>query len=193
MARSFRYLLFHKPFNVLSQFTPEPGSEAQALAEFIPVAGVYTVGRLDRDSEGLLLLTDDGALQHRLTDPRFGHPRTYWAQVEGTVTPEALRALETGVALGDYRTRPAVARRLDPQPEVPARTPPIRFRRNIPTEWLELTLTEGRNRQVRRMTAAAGLPTLRLIRVALGPLRMEGLAPGHWRDLTTEEITALHR
>ncbi|MCX6620426.1 MAG: pseudouridine synthase [Acidobacteria bacterium] len=188
MARSYRSLAFHKPFNVLSQFTPEPGSAARTLKEFIPVEGVYAVGRLDRDSEGLLLLTDDGALQHRLTDPRFGHPRTYWAEVEGIPGREALRALEAGVALDGYRTRPAAVRLLAPAPDVPPRDPPVRFRKLIPTAWIELTLTEGRNRQVRRMSAAVGFPTLRLIRVAIGPLQIAGLAPGSWRMLTSEEL-----
>jgi 23S rRNA pseudouridine2457 synthase len=193
VVSSYRYLAFHKPFNVLSQFTPEPGSTARALKEFIPLEGVYPVGRLDRDSEGLLLLTDDGALQHRLTDPRFGHPRTYWAEVEGVPTREALRMLESSVDIGGYRTRRAGARLLEPPPVVPPRDPPVRFRKNIPTAWIELTLTEGRNRQVRRMTAAVGFPTLRLIRVAIGSLRLEGLAAGCRRALTAEEISALRR
>ena len=158
MVWPMRCLLFHKPFHVLSQFTPEPGSAARTLKEFIPVEGVYAVGRLDRDSEGLLLLTDDGRLQHRLTDPRYGHPRTYWAQVEGTPDDAALQALAKGVLIGDYRTLPAAARLLEPEPVVPPRDPPIRFRKSIPTNWIELTLREGRNRQVRRMTAAVGLP-----------------------------------
>lgn len=188
-----RYLLFHKPFDVLSQFTPEPGSRSGTLKQFIPIEGVYTVGRLDRDSEGLLLLTDDGALQHRLTDPRYGHPRTYWAQVEGRPDAAALRQLERGILLGDYTTRPARARLLEPEPVVAPRTPPIRFRKRIPTTWVEITLAEGRNRQVRRMTAAVGFPTLRLIRAALGELRLEGLEPGCWRDLTPAEIDSLRR
>jgi 23S rRNA pseudouridine2457 synthase len=188
-----RYLAFHKPYDVLSQFTPEPGSRARALAEFVPVKGVYPVGRLDRDSEGLLLLTDDGALQHRLSDPRYQHPRTYWAQVEGAPADEALDALRRGVALKDYTTRPAAVRLLEPEPVLAPRLPPIRVRRSIPTAWLELTLTEGRNRQVRHMTAAVGLPTLRLLRVAIGELRLGDLAAGCWRDLTFGERAALRR
>lgn len=183
----FRYLLFHKPFNVLSQFT---GQGRLTLADFIPVPGVYPVGRLDFDSEGLMLLTDDGPMQHRLSDPRFAHPRTYWVQVEGSITDSALRQLSTGVAVAGYRTRPAQAWAMQ-VPDVAPRDPPIRVRKSIPTAWLELTLTEGRNRQVRRMTAAVGLPTLRLIRVAIGALRLDGLLPGQWRDLRPDELIQL--
>jgi 23S rRNA pseudouridine2457 synthase len=153
------------------------------------------VGRLDRDSEGLLLLTSDGALQHRLTDPRHGHPRTYLAQVEGVPTPEALAALTAGIEIRDNngvcRTRPAKASLLPAEPPLAPRNPPIRFRKSIPTAWLELTLTEGRNRQVRRMTAAVGFPTLRLIRIASGPINLSGQSPGEWRELTPEEVSAL--
>ena len=192
---AFRYLLFHKPFNVLSQFTPgstppASGEPRRTLAEFIPVPGVYPVGRLDFDSEGLLLLTDDTKLQHQLGDPRFEHPRTYWVQVEGSVTDDAIERLSNGVQISGYRTKPATAKRL-PEPDIGPRMPSIRVRRMIPTDWLELTLREGRNRQVRRMTAAVGCPTLRLIRVAIGPLRLDGLANGEWRDLSEREITAL--
>lgn len=179
-----RYLLFHKPYDVLCQFS----GERRTLAGFIDVPGVYPAGRLDRDSEGLLLLTSDGALQHRLCDPKFAHPRTYWAQVEGTPDRGALDTLEQGVAILNYRTRPAKARLLDAEPALPPRDPPIRYRKSIPTNWIELTLTEGRNRQVRRMTAAVGFPTLRLVRVAIGSLRLEGLEPGQWRDLTPAEL-----
>ena len=182
-----RHLLFHKPYGVLTQFTPEPGSAHRTLKDFIDVPDVYAAGRLDADSEGLLLLTTDGELQHLLTDPRHAHPRTYWAQVEGTPLPEALEHLRRGVELKDGTTRPAEVRVLDQDPDLPPRNPPIRVRQSIPTAWLELTLTEGRNRQVRRMTAAAGLPTLRLVRAAIGALRLEGLAAGEWRDLSTEE------
>lgn len=188
---AFQYILFNKPFNVICQFSGEPPT----LKDFIPVAGVYPVGRLDRDSEGLLLLTSDGPLQHRLTDPRFGHPRTYWAQVEGTPDSGALENLAAGVTVsdkvGDYRSRPAVVRLLPFEPDVPPRDPPIRFRKSIPTSWVELTLTEGKNRQVRRMTAAVGFPTLRLIRIASGPLKLEGLMPGQWRNLTAAEFAKL--
>lgn len=185
---SFRYLLFHKPYDVLTQFS----GEALCLRHYIDVPDVYPVGRLDRDSEGLLLLTNDGAMQHRLSDPKFEHPRTYWAQVDRIPTTEALRQLQNGVDVQDYRTRPAKVRMLD-SVNVPPRDPPVRFRLNVPTAWIELTLTEGRNRQVRRMTAAVGFPTLRLIRVAIGSLRLDGLAPGKWRDLTADERRALRR
>jgi 23S rRNA pseudouridine2457 synthase len=185
-----RVLIFHKPYGVLSKFSGGT-AETRTLAEFIPVKDVYPVGRLDADSEGLLLLTDDGALQHRLSDPRFGHPRTYQAQVEGNPSEDALQALRAGVVIQDYRTRPAKARILAEDPPFPPRDPPIRVRKSIPTAWLELTLTEGKNRQVRRMTAAVGLPTLRLIRVAIGDVRLDSLAPGAWRELTTAEVKQL--
>jgi 23S rRNA pseudouridine2457 synthase len=184
---AFRYVLFNKPYNVLSQFTDE-GATHRTLKEFIPVPGVYAAGRLDRDSEGLLLLTNDGALQHRLTDPRNAHPRTYWAQVEGIADAAALRQIRQGILLQNYRTLPAQARVLETEPLLWPRVPSIRFRKAIPVSWLELTLTEGRNRQVRRMTAAVGLPTLRLVRVAIGNLRIEGLAPGQWRELSAHEL-----
>ena len=190
-----RHLLFHKPYGVLTQFTPEPGSAHRTLKDFIDVPDVYAAGRLDADSEGLLLLTTDGELQHLLTDPRHAHPRTYWAQVEGTPLAEALEQLRRGVQLKDGATRPAAVRVLDHEPDLPPRDPPIRRRKSIPTAWLELTLTEGRNRQVRRMTAAAGLPTLRLVRAAIGELKLAGLAPGEWRDLSPEEandVRAIH-
>lgn len=191
-----RYLLFYKPYDVLSQFT-DAGSvpPRRTLKDYIPVANVYPVGRLDRDSEGLLLLTNNGRLQHRLSDPRFQHPRTYWVQVERIPDQAALEQLRRGVTIQDYRTRPAQVRLLDMEPDLPPRDPPIRFRKSVPTAWLELTLTEGKNRQVRRMTASVGFPTLRLVRVAIGHLRLEGLQPGQWRELTTAEskyfLTAL--
>ena len=187
MQTVHRHLLFYKPYGVLTQFTPEPGSAHRTLKDFIDVPHVYAAGRLDADSEGLLLLTTDGELQHLLTDPRHAHPRTYWAQVEGTPQVEAIEQLRRGVQLKDGATRPAEVRVLSQEPVLPPRDPPIRVRLSIPTAWLELTLTEGRNRQVRRMTAAAGLPTLRLVRAAIGSLRLEGLAPGEWRDLSTKE------
>jgi 23S rRNA pseudouridine2457 synthase len=192
-----RYLLFHKPYRVLSQFTagstPPQGTagDRPTLANFITIPNVYPVGRLDWDSEGLMLLTDDGPLQHRLSHPQFGHERTYWAQVERIPDPAALDRLQRGLKIQNYVTRPAIATRLDPDPDLPPRDPPIRFRQNIPTAWIALTLTEGRNRQVRRMTAAVGFPTLRLVRVAIGPLRLDGLAPGQWRDLTEVERRSL--
>ncbi len=180
-------VLFNKPFGVMSQFS---GEDRVTLRQFVPVPDVYPAGRLDQDSEGLLLLTSDGRLQHRLTDPRSGHPRTYWAQVEGDIRSDAgtaaIRRLTAGVDIQDYRTRPARVRAIDP-PQLWDRQPPIRYRAAIPVSWVELILTEGRNRQVRRMTAAVGFPTLRLVRVAIGPLRIEGLAPGEWRRLTEAE------
>jgi 23S rRNA pseudouridine2457 synthase len=187
-----RYLLLNKPFDVLCQFSEPEGGSAVTLASYVPIPDVYPAGRLDRDSEGLLLLTDDGALQHQLSDPRWGHPRTYWVQVEGVVTAEAIQKLAAGVGVQDYRTLPAKARAID-EPDIPPRHPPVRFRKNIPTSWLELTLTEGRNRQVRRMTASVGFPTLRLIRFALGPLNLKGLAPGRWRNLTVSETASVTR
>lgn len=176
---------------MLSRFTPTAGHAS--LAELGLPAGVYPVGRLDHDSEGLLLLTDDGALAHRLTDPRYAHPRRYLAQVEGVPEPGALRALERGVEIQGKQTRPAQVRALAGEPELPERPVPIRFRRSQPTSWLELELCEGRNRQVRRMTAAVGHPTLRLVRIAIGPLRLAalGLAPGAWRALRAQEERAL--
>lgn len=186
-----RSILFHKPYGVLTQFTDSSADPRTTLKDFISLPGVYAVGRLDRDSEGLLLLTDDGQLQHRLSDPRFEHPKTYWAQVEGEPSPEALRKLEQGIDIQDYRTRPAQVRLLPSETNLPPRDPPIRFRKSIPTCWLEIILTEGRNRQVRRMTAAVGLPTLRLVRVAIGPLRLDGLLPGKWRYLSAPELAAM--
>lgn len=174
-----RLLLLNKPYHVLCQFTDEAGRAT--LADYVPVAGVYPAGRLDYDSEGLVLLTDDGALQHRISDPRHKLPKTYWVQVEGEPSDEALRRLARGVVLKEGRARPARVARLD-APAVWPRVPPIRERRRIPAPWLALTLTEGRNRQVRRMTAAVGHPTLRLIRVAVGPWHLAGLAPGQWRE-----------
>jgi 23S rRNA pseudouridine2457 synthase len=180
-----------KPYGVLSRFTPEAGHPG--LATLVDVRRVYPIGRLDRDSEGLLLLGDDGALAHALTDPARGHPRRYWAQVEGRPDGSALAALARGVLVQGRRTRPARARLLRGEPPLPPRPVAIRERRAIPTVWLELELGEGRNRQVRRMTAAVGHPTLRLVRVAIGPLRLLelGLEPGQWRRLTAQEERAL--
>ncbi|MCC3416199.1 MAG: pseudouridine synthase [Microcoleus sp. PH2017_29_MFU_D_A] len=185
----YRYILFYKPYDVLTQFTDHSGeTKRSTLKDFIPIPDVYAVGRLDRDSEGLLLLTDDGQMQHRLSDPKFAHPRTYLVQVEGVPDAGAIARLQTGVTIQDYRTRSAKVQLLSAEPELPPREPPIRFRKHIPTAWLEMTLTEGRNRQVRRMTAAVGFPTLRLVRSAIGHLRLEGLKPGEWRELTQTEI-----
>ncbi|HCE28828.1 MAG TPA: pseudouridine synthase [Comamonadaceae bacterium] len=176
-----RLLLLNKPFDVLTQFSPD--SEGRAtLKDFVDVPGVYPAGRLDRDSEGLLLLTNDGALQARIADPRHKLAKTYWVQVEGTPTEEQLHQLREGVQLKDGPTLPAQARMLE-APALWERHPPVRFRQSIPTAWLELTIREGRNRQVRRMTAAVGLPTLRLVRVRIGPWELEGLAPGEWREI----------
>ena len=157
------------------------------MADYLPVTKVYPVGRLDFDSEGLLLLTDDGRLQHRLTDPRFGHPRTYWVQVEGIVGNEAIERLAAGVLIQDYQTQPCQARAIA-EPQLAPRDPPIRLRQLIPTSWLQLTLTEGRNRQVRRMTAAVGLPTLRLVRAAIGELNIGDLKPGEWCPIPRNEV-----
>ncbi len=190
---SYRYLLFYKPYGVLSQFTDSSDTQRQTLKDYIPVPSVYPVGRLDHDSEGLMLLTNDGPMQHRLSTPKFAHPRTYWVQVERIPDAEAIAQLQTGVIIQDYRTKPTTVKLLATEPELPPRDPPIRFRKNVPTAWLEMTLTEGRNRQVRRMTAAVGFPTLRLVRVAIGNLRLSGLTPGQWRDLTMSEEESLRQ
>ncbi len=175
-----RLLLFNKPFDVLTQFR---GGEGRAtLADYIDVPGVYPAGRLDRDSEGLLLLTNDGHLQAKIADPRHKLAKTYWVQVEGEPSDEQLQRLRDGVELNDGPTRPAEVRRLD-EPMLWERDPPVRFRKSVPTAWLELVIREGRNRQVRRMTAAVGLPTLRLVRVRIGPWALEGLEPGAWREV----------
>jgi len=177
-----RLVLFNKPMNVLSQFTDAGtgGSPRATLSDYIAVPGVYPAGRLDRDSEGLLLLTDDGRLQARIADPRFKLPKTYLVQVEGDLGDESLAQLRAGVLLNDGMTRPARAERIDPPPLWP-RDPPVRFRKTVPDSWLRLTIREGRNRQVRRMTAAVGHPTLRLVRWAVGDWTLDGLAPGEWR------------
>lgn len=177
---SSRLILFNKPYGVLSQFQPE--GRWRGLKDFIDLPGVYAAGRLDGDSEGLLLLTNDGKLQARIADPRFKMAKTYWAQVEGVPDEASLVALRQGVMLNDGLTRPAEARLLSEAPALWERDPPIRVRQRIPTAWLALTISEGRNRQVRRMTAAVGFPTLRLVRAAVGPYTLDGLAPGTWQD-----------
>ncbi|MEO8542213.1 MAG: pseudouridine synthase, partial [Burkholderiaceae bacterium] len=177
-------ILFNKPYGVLSQFTPE--GRWRGLKDFIDLPGVYVAGRLDADSEGLLLLTGDGKLQARVADPRFKMEKTYWVQVEGAPDESALQVLRQGVTLNDGPTRPARARLLELAPALWQREPPIRLRKAIPTAWLELVIREGRNRQVRRMTAAVGLPTLRLVRVAIGPYSLDGLVPGAWRSVSAE-------
>lgn len=181
-------LAFHKPYGVLSQFTPEPGSRWRTLAEFGLPRAVYALGRLDADSEGLLLLSDEPGLNTRLLDPKHAHRREYWAQVERVPDAAALAKLARGgIDLGDYRTLPCRARLLDPAPTLPPREPPIRFRKNVPEAWLALELTEGKNRQVRRMTAAVGHPTLRLMRVRIGDFLLGELAAGKWRELGAGE------
>lgn len=174
-----KLVLFNKPYGVLTQFSSNEGR--QTLADFIPVSGVYAAGRLDADSEGLVVLTDDGGLQARISNPRHKLAKRYLAQVEGETTDEALQLLAAGVNLGDFTTRPAEARRVMPPEGLWPRVPPIRFRKAIPTDWIELVLHEGKNRQVRRMTAKVGFPTLRLIRWSVGPWTLEGLSPGEWR------------
>lgn len=191
MANHYRYIIFYKPYGVLSQFTQET-SKHSTLKEYIPVPDVYPVGRLDWDSEGLLLLTNDGQLQHRLAHPRFGHERTYWVQVEGVPDADAIKNLQTGVKIQGYCTQPAQVRLFVQPPPLPERNPPIRVRKSIPTSWLEMTLTEGKNRQVRRMTAAVGFPTLRLVRVSIARLSLNGLHLGEWRDLIPSELKFLH-
>ncbi|NJL84965.1 MAG: pseudouridine synthase [Leptolyngbyaceae cyanobacterium SM1_1_3] len=188
---AYRYVLFHKPYGVLTQFSDRQ-AQRKTLKDFINLPDVYPAGRLDRDSEGLLLLTNHGLVQHRLINPRYEHPRTYWVQVEQTPDESALNQLRQGVVIQQHPTRPAQAKSLTP-PDVSPREPPIRFRKTVPTAWLEITLREGRNRQIRRMTAAVGYPTLRLIRVAIAHLRLAKLAPGEWRDLTTTELIHLKR
>lgn len=178
-----RYLLLNKPFNVLSAFTDPDGRAT--LANYVPVPGVYAAGRLDYDSEGLMLLTDDGRLIHQLTDPGHELPKTYFVQVEGVVTPEAVARLRAGVVLRGQRSRPAEAEIVD-DPGLPPR--PVPVRNYHPTSWLKVALREGKKRQLRRMTAAAGFPTLRLVRWAIGPLTLAGLMPGEWRDLTPAEV-----
>ena len=201
----YRYLLLYKPYNVLSQFTDEgstdflKGDKAERLTlkSFVSVPDVYAVGRLDRDSEGLLLLTNNGPVQHRLSHPKFEHRRQYWVQVERQPDAAAIAQLQQGVTIRGYRTRPAQVKAIA-EPNLPPRNPPIRYRKQVPTAWLEMTLTEGKNRQVRRMTAAVGFPTLRLVRSALYlaedcVLTLQGLQPGEWRELSKQEQRSLPR
>ena len=194
----YRYILFNKPYGVLCRFTDTgSGSEPRpTLGDYIHVPDVYPVGRLDQDSEGLLVLTDNGGLQHRLSHPKFYHPKTYLVQVERVPGGEALDTLRKGVTIQDYRTRPAIVELLPEAPDLPPRNPPIRYRKNVPDCWLKMTITEGKNRQLRRMTAAVGFPALRLVRIGIGigegvKLELGGLAPGEWRYATDEERRAL--
>jgi 23S rRNA pseudouridine2457 synthase len=174
-------IAFNKPFGVACKFSPEPGRKT--LADYIDVRSVYPAGRLDTDSEGLMLLTDDGVLQARIAEPKHEIAKVYWAQVEGSPSQTALDQLRKGVSLGDFTTQPANANLIEEPQELWPRDPPIRHRAKIPTAWIELTIGEGKNRQVRRMTAKVGFPTLRLIRAAIGKVSVEGLAPGQWREI----------
>ncbi len=181
-----KYILFYKPYAVLSQFTSEDGK--QSLEDFGFPKNVYPVGRLDYDSEGLLLLTDDNNVKHKLTAPKFEHPKTYLAQVERIPTDEALLRVQTGVLIDGKKTKPAKVTLLSEEPPLSARSVPIRFRKNVPTAWLQITLREGRNRQVRKMTAAVGHPTLRLVRTQIGNLGIGELKPGDWKEITLQEV-----
>jgi 23S rRNA pseudouridine2457 synthase len=187
---ALRTIAFNKPYNVLPCFTDPDGR--QTLADYIDLPGVYAAGRLDMDSEGLLLLTSEGRLAHYITDPQHKLPKVYLAQVERIPNDESLEQLREGVVLNAKKTRPAEVRLLTGDPQLPERPVPIRFRKNVPTAWLEITLCEGLNRQVRRMTAAVGHPTLRLIRVAIGPIVLGDLQPGKWRDLASNEIAQIY-
>lgn len=186
---NYRILRFYKPYGVLTKFTDAEGRPT--LADFVDVPNVYPVGRLDMDSEGLLILTDFGVLNQRLTDPAFRHPRTYLVQIERTPDEVALEQLRAGVVIEKKMTLPAHVELLHYEPDLPPRDPPVRFRKSVPTAFLKMTLYEGRNRQVRKMTAAVGHPTLRLIRISSGPIQLAGLQPGEWRDLTEEDRITL--
>lgn len=189
--RPIQTIAFNKPYDVLPSFTDPEGRAT--LAKYIDLPGVYAAGRLDRDSEGLMLLTSDGALAHRITDPGHKLPKVYLAQVERIPSEAAMNQLRRGLVLSGRRTKPAGVRLLEREPPLPARPVPIRFRKQVPTAWLELTLHEGMNRQVRRMTAAVGHPTLRLVRTAIGPVTLGDLPVGRWRELTAGELAALKR
>jgi 23S rRNA pseudouridine2457 synthase len=182
-----RTLILNKPFGVLSKFTDEAGRPT--LADYVEVSGVYAAGRLDKDSEGLIVLTSDGPLQHRLSSPKYSKKKGYWVQVEGTAQPEAIDQLRRGVTIRGYKTKPAQVREISKPLTLWERIPPIRERKAIPTSWLELYISEGKNRQVRRMTASVGLPTLRLIRFSVDSLSLDGLGIGEWREVSSEEIT----
>lgn len=182
----FQYIAFYKPFEVLSQFTAD--DKHRSLAEFGLPKGVYPAGRLDYDSEGLLLLTNDGRFIKKWLNPQYGHERVYYAQVEGKPTIKDMDILSRGVYIGDYLTKPCKASLLEKEPDFPERNPPVRFRKTVPTTWISLTLTEGKNRQVRKMTAKAGFPTLRLVRIALGKLTLDGLMPGQWRFVEKKDV-----
>ncbi len=181
-----KLIAFNKPYQVLCQFTDKDGRAN--LSDFIPVPGVYVAGRLDRDSEGLLLLTDDGRLQHRISHPRAKCWKSYWVQVEGMASEEALEKLRSGMVLKDGPTLPARARLMSEPPGLWPRNPPVRYRARIPTSWIHMEIREGRNRQIRRMTAAAGLPTLRLVRHGIGGIHLDGLRPGEWRYADSETL-----
>lgn len=189
LVADFKYIAFHKPYGVLTQFTGE--QKNKTLADFSLPREVYAAGRLDKDSEGLLLLTNDGRLNQRLTHPKFHKEKTYWVQVENIPSDEKLKELEQGVFIKNYQTLPCQVKRITPQ--VPPRTPPIRVRKNIPTCWLELTIKEGKNRQIRRMSAKIGHPTLRLIRVAIGNLHLGQLSAGEWKEVSAQEIMGLQK
>lgn len=176
-----KLVLFNKPYGVICQFSPD--EKHRSLAEFIPIKEVYPAGRLDHDSEGLLLLTDDGKLQHKISHPKNKMPKTYWAQVDGNITEQALEQLCRGVDLKDGKTKPAKARKINQPDNLWPRDPPIRVRKNIPTSWIELTIKEGKNRQIRRMTAATGFPTLRLIRFAIGEWNINNIQPGQYKSI----------
>ncbi len=182
-----RYIAFHKPYGVLSQFTPEDG--ARSLAEFDLPKGVYAAGRLDKDSEGLLLLTDDGPLIENLLNPKNEKQKTYWVLVERLPSEESLQKMRQGLKIEDYQTKPAQVQLLDPQPEIPPRNPPVRFRKTVQDYWIEIKIVEGKNRQVRKMTAAIGHPTLRLIRMQIGKLKLEDLKEGEWREISIQDLT----
>ena len=181
-------IALNKPFDVLCQFSPQPGK--QTLADFVDIKGVYAAGRLDRDSEGLLLLTDNGQLQHHISHPKHKLAKTYWVQVDGDITDDAIAQLQSGVVLKDGKTQPAQAKRMVEPKDLWERSPPVRFRANIPTSWLSLQITEGKNRQVRRMTAAVGFPTLRLIRYAIGDMTLDGLSIGAYKEVDEAALKA---